>query len=109
MSRMAPERALLSPNYHTTPTGGRLSSRQILRASLPYTAGLQWYWDRAHDTPATTKREFGDGPRNFEPRSSENDDTYELAGILFYFTQAGGSWSPDIFSGPFSVASLQDF
>ncbi|GFW97461.1 hypothetical protein TNCV_4991371 [Trichonephila clavipes] len=29
-----------SPNYHTTPTGGRFSSRQIYRASLPYTAGL---------------------------------------------------------------------
>ncbi|GFY22395.1 hypothetical protein TNCV_2176561 [Trichonephila clavipes] len=26
-----------SPNYHTTPTGGRFSSRQIYRASLPYT------------------------------------------------------------------------
>ncbi|GFV65770.1 uncharacterized protein TNCV_4154061 [Trichonephila clavipes] len=29
-----------SPNYHTTPMGGRFSSRQIQRASLPYTAGL---------------------------------------------------------------------
>ncbi|GFU21090.1 hypothetical protein TNCV_4741691 [Trichonephila clavipes] len=27
-----------SPNYHTTPTGRRFSSRQIYRASLPYTA-----------------------------------------------------------------------
>ncbi|GFS62174.1 hypothetical protein TNCV_477091 [Trichonephila clavipes] len=35
-----PELAPPSPNYHTTPTGGRFSSRQILRASLPYTAGL---------------------------------------------------------------------
>ncbi|GFT26561.1 hypothetical protein TNCV_3604041 [Trichonephila clavipes] len=25
------------PNYHTTPTGGRLSSRQTKRASLPFT------------------------------------------------------------------------
>ncbi|GFX91520.1 hypothetical protein TNCV_3681061 [Trichonephila clavipes] len=28
-----------SPNYGTPPTGGRLSSRQIQRASLPYTGG----------------------------------------------------------------------
>ncbi|GFW27047.1 hypothetical protein TNCV_92731 [Trichonephila clavipes] len=35
-----PELAPPSPNYHTTPTGGRFSSRQIERASLPYTAGL---------------------------------------------------------------------
>ncbi|GFT90261.1 hypothetical protein TNCV_701781 [Trichonephila clavipes] len=35
-----PELAPPSPNYHTTPTGGRFSSRQIYRASLPYTAGL---------------------------------------------------------------------
>ncbi|GFY29484.1 hypothetical protein TNCV_2626551 [Trichonephila clavipes] len=35
-----PELASPSPNYHTTPTGGRFSSRQMLRASLPYTAGL---------------------------------------------------------------------
>ncbi|GFX09721.1 hypothetical protein TNCV_653201 [Trichonephila clavipes] len=33
-----PELALLSPNYHTTPTKGRFSSRQVYRASLPYTA-----------------------------------------------------------------------
>ncbi|GFU47724.1 hypothetical protein TNCV_4464751 [Trichonephila clavipes] len=26
------------PNYNTTPTGGRLSSRQFQRASLPYPA-----------------------------------------------------------------------
>ncbi|GFU30575.1 transposable element Tcb1 transposase [Trichonephila clavipes] len=30
-----PELAPSSPNYHTTPTGGRFSSRQIERASLP--------------------------------------------------------------------------
>ncbi|GFT91134.1 hypothetical protein TNCV_4043811 [Trichonephila clavipes] len=47
-----PELAPPSPNYHTTPTGGRFSSRQIQRASLPYTAGLWWYWDRTHDMPA---------------------------------------------------------
>ncbi|GFW72655.1 hypothetical protein TNCV_3798831 [Trichonephila clavipes] len=35
-----PELAPHSPNYHTTPTGGRFSSRQISCASLPYTAGL---------------------------------------------------------------------
>ncbi|GFT85097.1 hypothetical protein TNCV_791301 [Trichonephila clavipes] len=32
-----------SPNFHTTPTRGRLSSRQIKRASLAYTVGLQRY------------------------------------------------------------------
>ncbi|GFY11625.1 hypothetical protein TNCV_4230941 [Trichonephila clavipes] len=31
---------LAPPLLTTTPTGGRFSSRQILRASLPYTAGL---------------------------------------------------------------------
>ncbi|GFV06414.1 hypothetical protein TNCV_2947371 [Trichonephila clavipes] len=40
---------LASFNYHTTPTRGRLSSQQILRASLTYTAGLLWYWDRTHE------------------------------------------------------------
>ncbi|GFX75815.1 hypothetical protein TNCV_2237871 [Trichonephila clavipes] len=44
---------LASPLLTTAPTGGRLSSRQILRASLTCTAGLQWYWARTHDTPAT--------------------------------------------------------
>ncbi|GFU86250.1 hypothetical protein TNCV_369061 [Trichonephila clavipes] len=29
-----------SPKYHATPTGGHLSSRQIKRASCPYTMGL---------------------------------------------------------------------
>ncbi|GFV19490.1 hypothetical protein TNCV_3664221 [Trichonephila clavipes] len=29
VTRMTPELAPQSPNYHTTPTGGRLSSRQI--------------------------------------------------------------------------------
>ncbi|GFX78738.1 hypothetical protein TNCV_3695741 [Trichonephila clavipes] len=33
--------------------GGRLSSQQIQRASLLYTAGLKWYSARTHDTPAT--------------------------------------------------------
>ncbi|GFW35643.1 hypothetical protein TNCV_4434941 [Trichonephila clavipes] len=32
---------LASPLITTTPTGGRSSSQQIKRASLPYTAGLQ--------------------------------------------------------------------
>ncbi|GFY29590.1 hypothetical protein TNCV_2627601 [Trichonephila clavipes] len=36
---MTPELASLSPNYHITPIGGHLSSRQIKRASLPYTVG----------------------------------------------------------------------
>ncbi|GFY08978.1 hypothetical protein TNCV_4661691 [Trichonephila clavipes] len=50
MGGTTPELAPSSPNYHTTPTGGRLSSRQIQRASLPYTKGLQWYWARTHHT-----------------------------------------------------------
>ncbi|GFS55499.1 hypothetical protein TNCV_1627481 [Trichonephila clavipes] len=37
---MTPEMAPPSPNYHTTPKGGRFSSRQIERSLLPYTAGL---------------------------------------------------------------------
>ncbi|GFV56777.1 hypothetical protein TNCV_153191 [Trichonephila clavipes] len=45
----------LSPNFHTTPTRGRLCSRQIQRASLPYTAGLYWYWARTRDMPATIR------------------------------------------------------
>ncbi|GFU71989.1 hypothetical protein TNCV_2999721 [Trichonephila clavipes] len=44
-----PELEPPSPNYHTTPTGGRFSSRQIERASLPYTVGLWWYWARTRD------------------------------------------------------------
>ncbi|GFU65870.1 hypothetical protein TNCV_5011681 [Trichonephila clavipes] len=36
---MTPELAPPSPNYHATPTGGRFSSKQIQRTSLPYTAG----------------------------------------------------------------------
>ncbi|GFW31665.1 hypothetical protein TNCV_4683381 [Trichonephila clavipes] len=36
---------LLTP----TPTGGRLSSRQIESASLPFTMGLLWFWARTHD------------------------------------------------------------
>ncbi|GFW86367.1 hypothetical protein TNCV_4331511 [Trichonephila clavipes] len=43
------ELAHSSPNYHSIPTGGRLIFRQIKRASLPYTVGLSWYWDRTHD------------------------------------------------------------
>ncbi|GFS96058.1 hypothetical protein TNCV_2928081 [Trichonephila clavipes] len=39
-----------SPNYHTTLTGGRLSSQQIPSEPLPYTAGLKWYSARTHDT-----------------------------------------------------------
>ncbi|GFV42113.1 hypothetical protein TNCV_3544401 [Trichonephila clavipes] len=38
-----------STNYRTTPTRGRFSSRQIERASLPYTVGLEWYWARTRD------------------------------------------------------------
>ncbi|GFW60373.1 hypothetical protein TNCV_3869061 [Trichonephila clavipes] len=47
--RTTPELAPTSPNCHTTPTGGRLSSQQILRASLPYTASPSWYCARTHD------------------------------------------------------------
>ncbi|GFX46622.1 hypothetical protein TNCV_4550611 [Trichonephila clavipes] len=46
MTGTTPELAPLSP------TGGHLSSLQISRASLPYTAGLWWYWARTHDMPA---------------------------------------------------------
>ncbi|GFW31020.1 hypothetical protein TNCV_4522891 [Trichonephila clavipes] len=55
VTRPTPELALPSPNYHTTPTGERLSSRQIYRASLPYTAGLECYWARTHDMPTTIR------------------------------------------------------
>ncbi|GFW51760.1 hypothetical protein TNCV_1186921 [Trichonephila clavipes] len=44
-----------SPNYHTTPMGGRLSSQQILCASLPCTAVLHWCWARTRDKPATIR------------------------------------------------------
>ncbi|GFX37581.1 hypothetical protein TNCV_3201051 [Trichonephila clavipes] len=54
--RTTPELASLSPNYHTTPTGGRLISQQIERALLPNTAGLQRYQSRTHDTPVTLGR-----------------------------------------------------
>ncbi|GFT24560.1 hypothetical protein TNCV_3253591 [Trichonephila clavipes] len=39
VTRTIPELAPPSLNYDTTPTEGRFSSRQIERASLPYTAG----------------------------------------------------------------------
>ncbi|GFW73174.1 hypothetical protein TNCV_484001 [Trichonephila clavipes] len=51
-----PELAPPSPNYHTPPTGGRLSFRQILRASLPYTADLHWYWARTRDKVSHARR-----------------------------------------------------
>ncbi|GFU06160.1 hypothetical protein TNCV_4764831 [Trichonephila clavipes] len=38
VTRTTPLLASPSPTYHTTSTGGRLRSRQILDASLPYTA-----------------------------------------------------------------------
>ncbi|GFT57215.1 hypothetical protein TNCV_1692221 [Trichonephila clavipes] len=37
------------PLLTTTPTGGRFSSQQMQRASLPYTAGLWCYWARTRD------------------------------------------------------------
>ncbi|GFV78606.1 hypothetical protein TNCV_1889121 [Trichonephila clavipes] len=46
---MTPELAPPSPNYHTTPMGGRFSSRQIYCASLPYMARRKWYWARTCD------------------------------------------------------------
>ncbi|GFU23205.1 hypothetical protein TNCV_3516301 [Trichonephila clavipes] len=51
MTWTTPELAPPLPNWniHTTPTEGHFSSRQIYRASLPYTAGLQWYWARTRD------------------------------------------------------------
>ncbi|GFT53352.1 hypothetical protein TNCV_3323841 [Trichonephila clavipes] len=48
--RTTPE--LTPPLITTTPMGERLSSPQILRTLLPYTAGLSWYWTRTHDMPA---------------------------------------------------------
>ncbi|GFU98916.1 hypothetical protein TNCV_3381621 [Trichonephila clavipes] len=53
VTRTTPELAL--PLLTTTPTGGRLSSRQIERASLPYTVGLEWYWARTRDMPVTIR------------------------------------------------------
>ncbi|GFT41067.1 hypothetical protein TNCV_1098301 [Trichonephila clavipes] len=44
-----------SPNYNTTSTGEHLSSRQTLRASSPYSAGLLWFWARTGDMPATIR------------------------------------------------------
>ncbi|GFU58721.1 hypothetical protein TNCV_932651 [Trichonephila clavipes] len=44
---------LAPPLLTTTPTGGRLSSQQILRSSLLYMTGLKWYLARTHETPAT--------------------------------------------------------
>ncbi|GFX60226.1 hypothetical protein TNCV_4533861 [Trichonephila clavipes] len=37
---------LAPPLQTTTPTGGLLSSRQIIRVSLSYKAGLYLYWAR---------------------------------------------------------------
>ncbi|GFS49614.1 hypothetical protein TNCV_821491 [Trichonephila clavipes] len=44
-----------SPNYHTTSTGEHLSSRQILRASSPYSTGLLWFWAQTGHMPATMR------------------------------------------------------
>ncbi|GFV61882.1 hypothetical protein TNCV_4106861 [Trichonephila clavipes] len=38
-------------------------------------------------------RAFGDGPRNFEPWSSDVDDTCELASPLLTTTPMGGRFS----------------
>ncbi|GFU42513.1 hypothetical protein TNCV_4556331 [Trichonephila clavipes] len=54
LNLIPPELPPTSPNYHTKPTGGRLSSRKIKRASLPYTADLHRYQARTHDTPSTS-------------------------------------------------------
>ncbi|GFS59136.1 hypothetical protein TNCV_70131 [Trichonephila clavipes] len=45
VTRTTPELAPRSPNYHTTPTGGRVS--------LPYTKGIQRHEAQTHDAPAT--------------------------------------------------------
>ncbi|GFY34325.1 hypothetical protein TNCV_2506281 [Trichonephila clavipes] len=55
MTRTTPDLAPPSPNYHTTPIGRRLSSREIQRAKPPYTTGLQRHLAPIHDTPATTE------------------------------------------------------
>ncbi|GFW20675.1 hypothetical protein TNCV_1048981 [Trichonephila clavipes] len=41
VTRVPPELAPDSPNYHTILMGGRLSSRQIQRASPLYTAAVE--------------------------------------------------------------------
>ncbi|GFX14800.1 hypothetical protein TNCV_1485431 [Trichonephila clavipes] len=54
VTKKTPELVPPFPNYHTTPTGGRLSFRQIERTSLPYTAGFQRLLAGTHDTPVTS-------------------------------------------------------
>ncbi|GFW75312.1 hypothetical protein TNCV_4189661 [Trichonephila clavipes] len=48
-----PELAPPSPNYHTNGRTFQLSTD--LRASLPDTAGLYWYWPRTHGMPAMSR------------------------------------------------------
>ncbi|GFU72878.1 hypothetical protein TNCV_4910071 [Trichonephila clavipes] len=50
---MTPE--LAPPLLITPPTEGRFSFRQIQRASLLYTADLEWYWARTRDKAATIR------------------------------------------------------
>ncbi|GFU76973.1 hypothetical protein TNCV_4521291 [Trichonephila clavipes] len=69
VTRTTHELAPASPNLHTPSTGGRLSSRQILRASLPCMVGIQLYWARTHDTPAMSPLPGSLGYRG-HPRSA---------------------------------------
>ncbi|GFV38438.1 hypothetical protein TNCV_4393191 [Trichonephila clavipes] len=63
------------------------------------------------DHPESCTRAFGDGPRNFEPWSSnENDNRADIPSTNFDTTSTGGRLSFDIFyehwlpmSGGFSV------
>ncbi|GFU80295.1 hypothetical protein TNCV_3520721 [Trichonephila clavipes] len=63
LKRRPPVLALPFPNFCSTPTGGRVTCIGPL-----CTDDLQRYWARTHDSYT---RAFGDGPRNFEPRSSD--------------------------------------
>ncbi|GFV56412.1 hypothetical protein TNCV_1709621 [Trichonephila clavipes] len=65
---------LLTPTPHEMRR--RLNfDRLNVHRPLPYTTGLQLYKARAHDTPVTYTRTFGDELRNFGPWSSDVDDT----------------------------------
>ncbi|GFW47686.1 hypothetical protein TNCV_2828771 [Trichonephila clavipes] len=55
--RTTPELATPSPNYHTTPTIGRLNSRQIESASLPYTGRSYHRISSINDTGSSSYRD----------------------------------------------------
>ncbi|GFY04613.1 hypothetical protein TNCV_4416961 [Trichonephila clavipes] len=58
ITRTTPELAPPSPNFHTTPTLGRLSSTDLTYIDhhhSTHTARLQQYQTLTHDTPATNQ------------------------------------------------------